>query len=71
MIKILQTCKVDTHLSNGQFEICKLIIDNVDNTNPAANNGRTPLQIAKENGYFGAFKLIFYCICKYTKKMFK
>ena len=54
---------------NGYFEICKLIIDNVDHTNPADNNGSTPLYLAAQNGHLGIFKLMYQLICKSVKKM--
>ena len=35
----------------GHFEICKLIIDNIENKNPKSNiGGRTPFHCAAENG---------------------
>ena len=36
---------------NGYFEICKVIIDNVDNKNPVRNGGFTPLYIATQKGH--------------------
>ena len=48
------------HLSeNGHFDICKLIIDNVDDTNRANNEGFTPLHKAAHLGRFDICKLIF------------
>ena len=42
----------------GHFDICKLIVDNVDDKNPAELNGNTPLHIAAHNGYFEICQLI-------------
>ena len=50
----------------NQLEVCKFIIEKVDNKNPAVNNdgltplndGRTPLHIAANNGFFEICKLI-------------
>ena len=57
---------------NGHFKIYSLIIDNVDDTNPADNSGSTPLYIAAQNRHLGIIiKLIYHLICKCAKKMFK
>ena len=44
----------------GHFQICKLIVDNVDGNakNPADINGYTPLHIAAHNGYLEICQLI-------------
>ena len=55
MTRILQTM-VDSHLftaaKNGHFVIFKLIIDHVYETNPADNNGSTPLYIAAQTSWY-------------------
>ena len=40
------------------MEICKLIIENVDDKNPADRNGMTPLHRAAEYGHLDICKLI-------------
>ena len=35
----------------GHFDICKLILQNVDNKNPRNQFGRTPLSDAEKNGH--------------------
>ena len=42
----------------GHFEICKLIIQMVENKNPARNDGPTPLYVAAQNGHFEICQLI-------------
>ena len=37
--------------TKGHFQICKLIIDNVEDKNPANDNGKTPLYTAAFNGH--------------------
>ena len=53
--------------SKGHFDICKLIIDNVDNENLASNNGSTSLQEATQNGQLEIYKLIIDSLV-FTKK---
>ena len=53
--------------SKGHFDICKLIIDNVDNKNLASNNGSTSLQEATQNGQLEICKLIIDSLV-FTKK---
>ena len=43
---------------NGQLSDCKLIIDHVENKNPADKFGVTPLHLAANNGNFDICKLI-------------
>ena len=43
---------------SGHLDICKIIIDNIDDVSPEDNNGRTPLYIAAQNGHLGIFKFI-------------
>jgi ankyrin repeat protein len=43
---------------NGQFEICKLFIDNICHKNPENNEGYTPLYMAFQNHHFEICKLI-------------
>ena len=43
---------------SGHFEICKFIIDNTDDKNPASHNGVTPLFMAAQNGNYEICKLI-------------
>ena len=54
---------VDTHhfaAQKGHYNICKIIIDNVDEKNPSIHDdGSTPLFIAAANGHRLIFKLIF------------
>jgi len=33
----------------GRFEICRLILQNVEDKNPADNNGDTPLDLAERS----------------------
>ena len=42
----------------GHFEICKLIVENVEDKNPAAKDGSTPRYIAAKRGHFDIHKLI-------------
>ena len=42
----------------GQFEICKLIIENVLQKNPPDMNGKTPLHCAASSGHLEICKLI-------------
>ena len=42
--------------SRGNFDICKFIIENIDDKNPANNNGITSLHIAAHNGELGICK---------------
>ena len=42
----------------GHFDICKLIIDNVNDKNPSQNDGETPLHNAANGGHFEICKLI-------------
>ena len=35
----------------GHFEICKLIVDSVEDKNPALSDGDTPLHFAAEQGH--------------------
>ena len=44
--------------NNGHFEICKLIVENVEDKNPAYNSGYTPVDIAAKNGHFDICILI-------------
>ena len=37
---------------NGHFEVCKLLVDNVEDKNPGCNDGETPLFKAAQNGHF-------------------
>ena len=43
---------------NGQLSDCKLIIDHVENKNPADKKGYTPLHWAADNGHLDICKLI-------------
>ena len=36
----------------GYFEICKLILENVDDKNPSRNDGTTPLYMAAQFGHY-------------------
>ena len=42
----------------GYFEICKIIIENVEDKNPSRNDGTTPLYMAAQFGHFKICKLI-------------
>ena len=42
---------------DGHFEICKMIVKNVANKNPADNEGITPLHNAAINGHFEIFRM--------------
>ena len=44
---------------NGNFEICKLLIENVENKSPRSSIGYTPLHESADNGNVEIFKLIF------------
>ena len=42
----------------GLTNVCKLIIENIDNKNPAALNGCTPLHLAAKGGHLEIVRLI-------------
>ena len=48
-----------TAASNGNLEICKLLIEAIENKSPRCSHGHTPLHHAAENGKIEIFKLIF------------
>ena len=48
-----------TAAGNGNFEICKLLIGNVENKSPRSSIGYTPLHESADNGNVEIFKLIF------------
>ena len=48
-----------TAASNGNLEICKLLIESIENKSPRCSHGHTPLHHAAENGKIEVFKLIF------------
>ena len=48
-----------TAASNGNLEICKLLIEAIENKSPRCSHGHTPLHHAAENGKIEVFKLIF------------
>ena len=43
---------------DGHLSECKLIIDHVENKNPADNRGQTPLHLSAENGHLDICRLI-------------
>ena len=43
---------------NGLFEVCKLILENVQDKNPVGLDGWTPLDFAAENGHLKVCHLI-------------
>ena len=43
---------------NGSLEICELIIDHLEDKNPADYNGITPFHNASEKGHFDVCKVI-------------
>ena len=43
---------------SGLTNVCRLIIENIDNKNSAAPNGCTPLHLAAKNGHLEIVKLI-------------
>ena len=43
--------------SMGRLEMCKLILENVNDKNPVDNNGKTPKDIAKEYNELEIVKL--------------
>ena len=45
-------------IENGPYDICSLIIDNLDDTNRANNEGITPLHKAAHLGHFDICKHI-------------
>ena len=47
------------HAEYGNFEICQLILGNVDEKNPADAEGTTPLHLAARSGKMVTFRLIF------------
>ena len=47
---------------HGHFNICKLIIENVEYKNPASDTGLTPLHYAALNGHYTICKLIIDCV---------
>ena len=42
---------------SGNYDVCKLIITNVDDKNPARHNGVTPMYLAAQNGHIEICKL--------------
>ena len=52
---------------SGHYEIFKLIIDYVDDKNPARHDGVTPLHMTAKKGYFEIFKLILQSLGKNEK----
>ena len=44
--------------ANGHLEVCKLLIDNVDDKNPADDYGLTPWHKAAANGHLEVCKLL-------------
>lgn len=42
----------------GWYEICKLLLQNIEEDNPPMDNGYTPLHMAASNGHFEICKLI-------------
>jgi ankyrin repeat protein len=43
---------------NGHYEVCQLVISNVNEKNPASNDGFTPLHIATKHGHYKICNLI-------------
>ena len=43
---------------NGHFDICKYILENVQEKNPSNNVGETPLDLAHQKKHFKIFELI-------------
>ena len=43
---------------SGLTNVCRLIIENIDNKNPAALNGCTPLHLAADEGHLEIVRLI-------------
>ena len=43
----------------GHFEICHLILKNIQDKNPENIHGHTPLTLAAKFGHFETFKLLF------------
>ena len=43
---------------NGHFEICRMIMDSVEDKNPADQWGTTPWHEAERNGHYDICKLI-------------
>ena len=52
------TTPLDCAAINGHLEICRLIIDAVEDKNPSNGNGKTPLHWAAENGHAEVVKLM-------------
>ena len=46
-------------LTNGQFEVCKFILENVEDKNPKKDDGGTPLHSTAQDGNLDVCKLIF------------
>ena len=42
----------------GHLQVCKLIIENIEDKNPKNNLGDTPLHLAAKSGHFEVCKLI-------------
>ena len=42
----------------GHFEVCKLIVENVENINPPDHSGHTPLHEVAERGDYKIFRYI-------------
>ena len=43
---------------NGHLEVCKYLMNKVDNKNPAENTGTTPLHCAADSGHLEICKFI-------------
>ena len=44
--------------AGGHLDMCKLIIENINDKNPANQDGLTPLHVAATCGHLDVFKLI-------------
>ena len=49
---------LQTAADNGNLDMCRLIIEKVDNKNPVSNNGDTPLHKAAKFGHLEICRLI-------------
>ena len=54
----LGTTQLHIAAFRGYFDICQLILENVEEKNPANKMGKTPLHLAAQGGHLGIVQLI-------------
>ena len=45
-------------VQNGHFEVCKIIVEQIEDKDPVDINGDTPLHIAAKNGRFKIYRYL-------------